>query len=212
MGRGKIERAFETIQQQFGVEITGDEAHPARRPVTGLDELNDLPDRWVRVVYHARVHSETGETPQARYTAAGPPARPDPVLLREAFRWSAVRLVRKTATVALEGNVYSVDPFLAGRKVELVFNPFDLTELDVYWQGRKAGRAVPQVIGRHAHPKAPPDEDPAPAALTGIDYLQLVTDADTAALGEQLNLAALDDSGDNGGGPDGEAAGQEEDR
>jgi putative transposase len=205
MGRGKIERAFETIQQQFGVEVTGDEAHPARRPVTGLDELNDLLDRWVRVVYHARVHSETGETPQARYAAAGPPARPDPVLLREAFRWSAVRLVRKTATVALEGNVYSVDPFLAGRKVELVFDPFDLTELDVYWQGRKVGRAVPQVIGRHAHPKAPPDEDPAPAALTGIDYLQLVTDADTAALGEQLNLAALDD-----GGPDGEAAGQEE--
>jgi putative transposase len=207
MGRGKIERAFETIQQQFGVEITGDEAHPARRPVTGLDELNDLLDRWVRVVYHARVHSETGETPQARYAAAGPPARPDPVLLREAFRWSAIRLVRKTATVALEGNVYSVDPFLAGRKVELIFNPFDLTELDVYWQGRKVGRAVPQVIGRHAHPKAPPDEDPAPAALTGIDYLQLVTAADTAALGEQLNLAALDD-----GGPDGEAAGQEENR
>src|SRR6266404_2590235 len=39
-----------------------------------------------------------------------------------------------------------------------------MTELTVYWQGRKVGRAVPQVIGRHAHPKAPPDEDdPAPA-------------------------------------------------
>ena len=44
----------------------------------------------------------------------------------------------------------------------------------MYWAGRKVGRAVPQVIGRHAHPKAPPDDDPAPAALTGIDYLQLV--------------------------------------
>ena len=56
--------------------------------------------------------------------------------------------------------MYSVDPFLAGRKVECVFDPFDMTELTVYWQGRKVGRAVPQVIGRHAHPKAPPDEDP----------------------------------------------------
>ena len=47
-----------------------------------------------------------------------------------------------------------------------------MTEMTVYWQGRKVGRAVPQVIGRHAHPKAPPDEDdPEPAALTGIDYL-----------------------------------------
>ncbi len=208
-GRGKIERVLETIQQQFLVEVTGDDAHPARHPVTDLEELNDLLDRWVRSVYHARVHSETGQTPQARWEAAGPPARPEPVLLREAFRWSAVRLVRKTATVALEGNVYSVDPFLAGRKVELVFDPFDLTQVTVYWAGRKVGMAVPQVIGRHAHPKAPPDEDPAPAALTGIDYLQLITDADQAALGEQLNLAALDggddpaQGGDQGGDQEG---------
>ncbi len=213
-GRGKIERAFQTIQQQFLVEVTGDDAHPARHPVTGLEELNDLLDRWVRSVYHARVHSETGQTPQARYEAAGPPARPEPVLLREAFRWSAVRLVRKTATVALEGNVYCVDPFLAGRKVELVFDPFDLTQVTVYWAGRKVGTAVPQVIGRHAHPKAPPDEDPAPAALTGIDYLQLIADADQAALGEQLNLAALDDSQDPAGGsqPPGGPPGEHPDR
>ena len=89
----------------------------------------------------------------------------------------------------------------SGRKAECVFDPHDMTELTVHWQGRKVGRAVPQVIGRHAHPKAPPDEDPAPAALTGIDYLQLIADADQAALGQQLNLAALDDSDAQAGGP-----------
>ena len=204
MGRGKVERVFETIQQQFLAEVTGDDAHPARHLVKDLEELNGLLGAWLRTVYHARVHSETGETPQARLAAAGPPALPDPALLKEAFCWSVIRQVRKTATVAVEGNVYSVDPFLTGRKVECVFDPFDLTELTVYWQGRKVGRAVPQVIGRHAHPKAPPDEDPAPAALTGIDYLQLVADADQAALGEQLNLAALDDSDDPAGGSGGQ--------
>ena len=162
MGRGKIERAFETIQRQFLVEVTGDDAHPARHPVAGLEELNDLLDRWVRTVYHARVHSETGETPQARYEAAGPPARPEPVLLREAFRWSAVRLVRKTATVALEGNVYCVDPFLVGRKVELVFDPFDLAQVTVYWAGRKVGMAVPQVIGLARPPQGPAGRGPRP--------------------------------------------------
>ena len=126
------------------------------------EELNDLLDHWVRAVYHARVHSETGETPRARWEAAGPPALPDPAVLKEAFSWSAVRLVRKTATVSVEGSTYSVDPFLAGRKIELVSDPFDMTRMDVYWQGRKAGIAVPQVIGRHARPKAPPDEDPRP--------------------------------------------------
>jgi putative transposase len=165
--------------------------------VSSLEELNGLLDAWVRTVYHARVHSETGETPQARHAAAGPPALPGPVRLRHAFAWSAVRLVRKTATVELEGNVYSVDPFLAGRRVELVFSPFDMTRLEVCWRGRKAGTAVPQVIGRHAHPKAPPDEDdPKPAELTGIDYLKLVSDADHATLPGQLRLSALDDGQD----------------
>ena len=105
-----------------------------------------------------------------------------------------------------------MDPFLTGRKVELVFDPFDMTRLEVYWQGRKAGTAVPQVIGRHAHPKAPPDEDdPQPAGLTGIDYLKLVSDAGNAALADRLRLSALDGSEDppgDGGGeakePDGE--------
>jgi putative transposase len=194
MGRGKIERVFQTIQQQFLVEVTAGADDPARHPVASLDELNDLLDHWVREVYHRRAHSETGETPQARYEAAGPAGPPDATLLREAFSWSAVRLVRKTATVALEGNEYSVDPFLVGRKVELVFDPFDMTQLTVYWAGRKVGSAVPQVIGRHAHPKAPPDEDPEPVTWTGIDYLALIAGTgQDATAGEQLRLSNIAD-------------------
>ena len=201
MGRGKVERVIETIQQQFMVEVTGDEDRPARRKVSSLEELNRLLEAWVRTVYHGRVHSETGETPRARWDAAGPQPLPDPGRLRHAFAWSEVRLVRKTATVELEGNVYSVDPFLAGRKVELVFDPADMTEVDVYWQGRKAGKGVPQVIGRHSHPKAPPDEDGPPALkLTGIDYLGLVSGADSAAMAARLRLPALDDRRDQDGG------------
>jgi putative transposase len=197
-GRGKIEKVFQTIQQQFLVEVTAGTGDPARHPVTSLDELNDLLDHWVREVYHRRVHTETGEGPRARYEAAGPAVPPDAALLREAFAWSAVRLVRKTATVALEGNQYSVDPFLVGRKVELVFDPFDMTQLTVYWAGRKVGSAVPQVIGRHAHPKAPPDEDPEPVTWTGIDYLGLIAGTGQAAAGEQLRLSNI--AGDDGTG------------
>jgi putative transposase len=98
--------------------------------------------------------------------------------------------------VALEGNEYSVDPFLVGRKVELVFDPFDMTRLTVYWAGRKVGVAEPQVIGRHAHPKAPPDEDPEPITYTGIDYLGLIAAAGQAAAGEQLRLTNIAGDGD----------------
>ena len=115
MGRGEIERAFETIQQQFTVEVTGDEAHPARHQVTGLAELNDLLDRRVRAVYHARPHSETGQAPLARYAAAGPASCPSRCCCARRSSgarsgWSAYRDRR------LEGNVFSVDPFLAGRR------------------------------------------------------------------------------------------------
>jgi len=219
MGRGKIERVFGVIQQQFLAEIAGDPdgGSPARHPVASLEELNGLLAAWLRTVYHARPHSETGQAPAARLAAAGQPALPDPALLREAFSWSVIRQVRKTGTVSVEGNVYSVDPFLTGRKIECVFDPFDMTELTVYWQGRKVGKAVPQVIGRHAHPKAPPDEDdPAPAELTGIDYLQLVADADAAALAGELRLSALDGTGpeppDPGARDDRKPGGEEDQR
>ena len=57
--------------------------------------------------------------------------------------WAEYRTVTKTATVSLHGNTYQVDPVLTGRRVELVFDPFDLTRIAVRSGGRDAGLAVP---------------------------------------------------------------------
>jgi putative transposase len=120
--------------------------------------------------------------------------------------------VRKTATVSLEGNDYSGRPVPGRPEGRAGLRPFRHDRDRRYWQGRKAGWAVPQVIGRHTHPKAPPDEDPEPAALTGIDYLSIVGDGDDAGVsGDQLRLSALDDSQDPPGG-NGEDGGREEER
>lgn len=43
-----------------------------------------------------------------------------------AFRWSETRKAIKTTTVSLLVNIHQVDPLLAGTKVELVNDPFDL--------------------------------------------------------------------------------------
>lgn len=75
----------------------------------------------------------------------------------------------KTATVSLHGNRYEIDPALVGRKVELVFDPFDLTRIEVRLAGAPMGRAIPYHIGRHSHPKAKPETPPHrpnPAAST----------------------------------------------
>jgi putative transposase len=50
-GRGKIERYFRTVREQFLVEITGNpEADPSRHPVADLGELNALFTAWVETV------------------------------------------------------------------------------------------------------------------------------------------------------------------
>ena len=106
--------------------------------------------------------------------------------------WSERRTVRKTATVSLHGNTYQVDPSLALRKVELVFDPFDLTSIEVRWQGRPAGQAIPHVIGRHSHPKARPEQPAPPAPATGIDYIGLLDTAhDTRLAGAAISFAGL---------------------
>jgi len=200
-GRGKIERFFRTVRDQFLVEISADPDDPgsAGTCVGSLAELGALFTAWVEQVYHQRVHTETDLAPLARFLAAGGPVPTPAGLLTEAFRWGQWRTVTKTATVSLHGNHYEVDAALAGCKVELVFDPFDLSDIDVHHHGRGVGKAVPFRIGRHVHPKAHADTPP-PVAPTGIDYLRLVADRHTRALGERLQYAHLSDPTQSGAG------------
>ena len=197
-GRGKIERFFKTVRDQFLVEISDasdDLSQPGASVGTSVDslvELNSLFTAWVEQVYHQRIHTETQQAPLARFLASGPPVPVPADLLIEAFRWGEWRTVTKTALVSLQGNQYEVDPALAGSKVELVFDPFDLTDIDVRHHGRSVGKAVPFRIGRHVHPKAQADAPP-PAAPTGIDYLRLIQTRHTRALGERLQYTQLTD-------------------
>jgi putative transposase len=170
-GRGKIERFFRTVREQFLIELT---APGAAGQVGDLATLNELFTAWVETVYHQRVHSETQQAPLERFLAAGPPVQPDLELLREAFLWSHHRKVTKTATISLFGNRYEVDAALVGRTVEVVFDPLDLTRLDVRFGGKSMGQAVPHQIGRHVHPDVHPDVASPAAGATGIDYLGLL--------------------------------------
>ncbi|WP_445186884.1 DDE-type integrase/transposase/recombinase [Pseudonocardia sp. Cha107L01] len=191
-GRGKIERFFRTVREQFLVEITGKlTGEPGRHLVADLDELNLLFTAWVETVYHRRVHSETGHPPLARWHAGGPFPLPAPAALAEAFLWEAHRTVTKTALVSLQGNTYQVDPILVGHRVELVFDPFDLTTVQVRVRGVPAGTAIPHRIGRHSHVKARPETPPEAPAATGIDYARLIADAHQTELAHGVNYAAL---------------------
>jgi transposase InsO family protein len=189
-GRGKIERVFRTVRDQFLVEA----AHTVLDDVARLNQLFAV---WVETVYHRAVHSETKMTPLERFAAGGTPRYPSVEQLHEAFLWSETRTVTKTATVSLFANTYEVDAALVGRRVELVFDPFDLTRIEVRWSGRPMGPAVPVVIGRHAHPAARPEPGTQPPPpVTGIDYLHLVEARADAELERRISYAGISPADD----------------
>jgi putative transposase len=196
-GRGKIERFNRTVRDQFLVEI-----HTAGSGggsgCTSLAELNRLFTAWVHQQYHRSRHSETGATPAERYHAkrSGATRRPDPAVLRRAFLWREQRKVTSFATVSLLGNGYQVEPALVGRSIDLLFTPFDLTIIEVEYQGRPMGRAIPHRVSRHVHPAVKPDA-PAPVQATGIDYLRLLEAAHQQQAGRAINFTALQTPADH---------------
>jgi putative transposase len=202
-GKGKVERFLRTVREQFLVEVTDTTAAASSAAgtthATALLELNTMFTAWVETVYHRAVHSETGATPIARWNAGWDrlertPAMPAAAALTEAFLWEETRTVTKTATVSLHSNTYQVDQVLVGRRVALVFDPFDLETIEVRHNGRSHGRAVPHLITRHTHPKAKPEISRAePPARSGIDYLKIVTDTHHQQLGTdtQISIRAI---------------------
>ncbi len=182
--RGKIERFFRTVRTQFLVELH------ARGGASSLAELNELFGAWLEGVYHRARHSETGESPLERLMRARPLRRASPAELHEAFLWSAVRTADKTGAVSLFGNHYEIDAALAQTKVELIFDPFDLADIEVRYQGRPMGKAVPRQIRRHTHPKARPEAGPPPKS-SGIDYLGLVASRVAAEAARRIAYAEM---------------------
>ncbi len=166
-GRGKIERFFRTIRDQFIVEI-------AHSDISTIEMLDQYFQAWVEQVYHKRVHTETNNTPLSKFINGDfKPNIPDLGKVREAFLFCETRSVTKVATVSLFGNDYEVDQALIGRKVDLVFDPFDLKDIDVNYLGKSFGKAVVHEIKRHSHPMVVKHLPEAPNP-SGIDYLSLL--------------------------------------
>ena len=106
--------------------------------------------------------------------------------------WAEHRQVTKQAMVSLFGNRYQVDPALVGATVELVFDPFDLATIQVRYQQRPMGAAVPFQLGRHVHPHATPDPaEPAAGRPSGIDYLAMVEQRIAATQRRRIAYASL---------------------
>lgn len=167
-GRGVIERFNRTVKEAFETEVRMRPEPPT------LDELNVFWRAWIEERYHRTPHSETGETPLARWERLYPGLavrRVDPVLLDELLRLRARRVVHaKTSTVEVGGVPFVVTPSLRRRKVDVLWDPHDLSSVLIYFDGRRIERALPQ------RPVEAPVTAPAPSAPPAmtLDYLELL--------------------------------------
>jgi len=169
-GKGKVERFFRFVRSDFLPELK-------RSTVTSLAQLNESLLAWLEVVYHRQLHTETGQAPLERYRQDPAPAtRPvEPATLRQAFLHRDQRKVTKTATFSFQGNRYRVPAYLCGRSVELRYDPFDLSHLELWLNDTFLEMAQPDQLVNPIHPEVKPDPvPPPPAAETGLDYLALL--------------------------------------
>jgi transposase InsO family protein len=165
-GKGKIERFHRTVREGFLKEAR-------HLKLETLEDLNRLFWAWLEEAYHHRVHTATGQRPAERF-AHGPGTlrRPEPTELEHIFLWQEERVVDKTSCVALLGNCYEVDAQLRGRRVELRFNPYDLTRIQVHYRDRDHGLARPVDLQRTVDARVGDTPTrPTPEAAPLVSYL-----------------------------------------
>jgi putative transposase len=180
-GRGKIERFFQFVQSDFLPELT-------TSSVDTLPLLNQSLLAWLEVVYHCKIHSETGQAPLERHRQDDTPStRPvDPTELRQAFLHRDQRTVTKTATFSFKSNRYRVADYLRRRIVELRYDPLDLSRIEVWFHDTFLQIAEPDRLLTTVHPDIEPDPTPVVPPDEGLDYLALLRAERERLLREQL--------------------------
>ena len=148
--KGKIERFFHTVQQDFEATLR----LPGQSPTT-LEELNARLADWIQTVYHVRHHEGIGMSPQERFARGSAQVRPlDPHLdLDRLFYSELLRVVRKDGTVRLNNDLYEVDLALRGLEVRLRFDPWSLARVEVDYRGQSFGLA--RKVDRHLNSQLP---------------------------------------------------------
>jgi putative transposase len=158
--KGKIER-FNRVVDSFLNELS------IEKPQT-LDRLNALFQVWLAECYQRKPHSALGEN-QSPETAF----RSDPKALRfvdeariaDAFLHSEVRKVDKSGCISFMGKKYEVGLAFMGHKVEVVYDPRDITTVTIEYTGHKPWQVKEMAIGQWAgkRPPLPAQLQPVPA-------------------------------------------------
>lgn len=132
-GRGKVERWFRTVRDQFLALTLPD-------GIT-LSDLNARFEQWLEQ-YQRTEHGTTGQTPRDRYFSNLQCSRPAPLRLSEYFRIVERRQVKKDRSFRLRGRMYEAPVALIDRTIELRFHEESPENVEIYFDGMSFGQAT----------------------------------------------------------------------
>jgi transposase InsO family protein len=149
-GKGKIERFFRTVRSDFLTGFKGET----------LDDLNLALHFWLNDIYHQRIHSSTGQSPFARFTAHMECIRQAPRNLRDHFRKTARRKVAKDRTISLDGRIFEAPVALVGKQVSLLYHDDDPLQVEVLLNAKTYGLLTPLDIHVNCRVKRDKNNNP----------------------------------------------------
>jgi len=135
-GRGKIERFFRSVREQFLASLDS-------KALLSIEQLNERLWHWLDTVYHRREHSALQTTPLLRWQRDIEQVRqlPPATDMRRLFFHRVDRLVRRDSTFLLRNHFFEAPPQLAGKRIEVRFDPLDLAHVEIYCDGKPEGAA-----------------------------------------------------------------------
>jgi putative transposase len=147
---GKVER-FNRVVDSFLAEARLEE------PQT-LDRLNQLFTVWLEECYQHKPHSgiEGELSPAVAYQSDRKTLKYlDPEILASAFMHCEERKVDKSGCISFESRKYEVGLTFIGCKVDVIFDPADISELTIEYEGHQPFKARQLVIGERAGKRPP---------------------------------------------------------
>jgi len=143
---GKIERFNRTVESYL------DEV--ALKNCNTLEDYNRYFNVWLHECYHSRNHAGLEETtPEIAYKSSKSPLRfVSPETVASAFMRVERRKVDKSGCISFGGRKYEVGALLAGRTVDIAYDPNDVQTLTVEHDGN-SWRIEELKIGAHTSPR-----------------------------------------------------------
>lgn len=157
--KGKVERLNGVIDSFLSeVEL--------EKPKT-LEQLNALFRVWLSECYQNKPHSALdGRSPEQAFRNDPHPLRfALPHVLTDAFLHCEERKVDKSGCISFMGKKYEVGLLFIGRTVQVVYDPSDIAEVTIEYEGHEPWKVRELVIGERAgkRPALPEHMQPKPA-------------------------------------------------